>query len=276
MSRRDQQLDGLLRQLGAAYYQTLHGDAAASDVAHAVASVEAVETTLPWGESPVPARRERRTGRWQVKDVMRSPAVTVDERATATQIARLMSDHRLSSLPVVDGQGRVIGVVSEEDLLRSRESRRPAPWWLPGRSRKYDGQTAAELMTSPATTISPDAPLAAAARRMTQHHIRLLPVVTPEGELMGVVSRRNLLSIFLRTDDDIAEEVRTVLGDLLLIDEAAVTVSARDGTVTLAGLVADDDSRRAAIRVAGEIDGVAHVTSELTVQTSAGQPGAQP
>ena len=130
-------------------------------------------------------------------------------------------------------------------------------------------------MTSPAITISPDAPLAAAARRMTQHHIRLLPVVTPKGDLMGVISRRNLLSIFLRTDDDIAEEVRTVLGDLLLIDETVVTVSARDGTVTLAGLVADDDSRRAAIRVAGEIDGVAHVTSELTVQASAGQPGAQ-
>ena len=93
---------------------------------------------------------------------------------------------------------------------------------------------------------------------------------------MGVVSRQNLLSIFLRTDDDIVEEVRTVLGDLLLIDEAAVIVSARDGTVTLAGLVADDDSRRAAIRVAGEIDGVARVTSELTVQTPAWQQGAQP
>ena len=92
---------------------------------------------------------------------------------------------------------------------------------------------------------------------------------------MGVVSRRNLLSIFLRTDDDIAEEVRTVLSDLLLIDKAAVTVSARDGMVTLAGLVADDDRRRAAIRVAGEIDGVAQVTSELTVQTSAGQPSTQ-
>jgi CBS-domain-containing membrane protein len=276
MSRRDQHLDALLKQLGAAYYQTLHGDAAASDVAHAVASVEAVETAVPPGEPPVPARGERRTGRWQVKDVMRSPPVTVGERATATQIARLMSDHRLSCLPVVDGQGRAIGVVSEEDLLRFREGGRPAPWWLPGRSRKADGQTAAGLMTSPAITISPDAPLAAAARRMTQHHIRLLPVVTPEGDLMGVVSRRNLLSIFLRTDDDIAGEVRTVLGDLLLIDEATVTVSARDGMVTLAGLVADDDSRRAAIRVAGEIDGVAQVTSELTVQTSAGQPSAQP
>ena len=275
MSRRDQHLDALLKQLGAAYYQTLHGDAAASDVAHAVASVEAVETTVRPGNSPVPAREKRRTGRWRVTDVMRSPAVTVDERATATQLARLMSDHRLSSLPVVDGQRRVTGVVSEEDLLRSREGRRPAPWWLRGRSRQYDGQTAAELMTSPAITISPDAPLAAAARRMTQHHIRLLPVVTPKGDLMGVISRRNLLSIFLRTDDDIAEEVRTVLGDLLLIDETVVTVSARDGTVTLAGLVADDDSRRAAIRVAGEIDGVAHVTSELTVQASAGQPGAQ-
>jgi CBS domain-containing protein len=276
MSRRDQHLDALLKELGAAYYQTLHGDAAASDVAHAIASVEAVETACSPGEPQVPARGERRTGRWQVKDVMRSPAVTVDERAPAKQIAKLMSDHRLSSLPVVAGQGRVVGVISEEDLLRSRAGRRPAPSWLPGRSRRHDGETAAELMTSPAVTIHPGAPLAAAARRMTQHHIRLLPVVGPEGGLIGVVSRRNLLSIFLRTDDDIAEEVRTVLGDLLLIDEAAVTVSARDGTVSLAGLVADDDSRRAAIRVAGEIDGVARVTSELTVQTPAWQQGAQP
>jgi CBS-domain-containing membrane protein len=127
-------------------------------------------------------------------------------------------------------------------------------------------------MTSPAVTIHPGAPLAAAARRMTQHHIRLLPVVGPEGDLIGVVSRRNLLSIFLRKDDDIAEEVRTVLGDLLLIDQAKVAVSAQDGTVTLAGLAADEDSRRAAIRVASEVDGVAHVISELTVPPSAGSP----
>jgi len=92
---------------------------------------------------------------------------------------------------------------------------------------------------------------------------------------MGVVSRRNLLSIFLRTDDDIAEEVRTVLSDLLLIDKAAVTVSARDGMVTLAGLVATTTvaAPRSGWRV--EIDGVAQVTSELTVQTSAGQPSTR-
>jgi CBS domain-containing protein len=272
MSRRDQHLDALLKELGAAYYQTLHGDAAASDVAHAIASVEAVETARPPGESQIPARGQRRTGQWQVKDVMRSAAVTVDERAPAKQVASLMSDHRLSSLPVVAGQGRVVGVVSEEDLLRSKEGRRPASSWLPGRSRRHDGETAAELMTSPAVTIHPDAPLAAAARRMTQHHIRLLPVVGPAGDLIGVVSRRNLLSIFLRKDDDIAEEVRTVLSDLLLIDQAKVAVSAQDGTVTLAGLAADEDSRRAAIRVASEVDGVADVISELSVPPSTGSP----
>jgi len=114
-------------------------------------------------------------------------------------------------------------------------------------------------MTAPAITIHPDAPLAAAARRMNEHRVRLLPVVTPEGDLLGVVSRRNLLSIFLRPDEDIADEVRTVLRDLLLIDEGKVTVSARDGTVTLDGQVADKSSHQAAIRVASDVDGVAHV-----------------
>jgi CBS domain-containing protein len=211
MSRRDEYLDALLKQLGAAYYQTLHGGAAAFDVARAVASVEAEEAARQPGEPLVPARGTHgRTGRWRVRDVMRADPVTVSRWTPAKEIAKLMSEQRVSAVPVVAGAGRLLGVVSEADLLRSRQDQRKARWW-PGRARKRGGDTAAELMTASAVTIHPDAPLAAAARRMSQYRVRLLPVVTPEGDLLGVVSRRNLLSIFLRPDEDIAGEVRTVL-----------------------------------------------------------------
>jgi CBS-domain-containing membrane protein len=274
MSRRDDYLDALLKHLGAAYYQTLHGEAPASNVARAVASVAAEEAARhPSAPSLSPRGTHGQTGRWRVRDVMRTDAVTVSRWTPATEIARLMSEHRVSAVPVIASEGRVHGVVSEGDLLRSRQDRRRDRSRWPGRSRRRGGDTAAELMTAPAITIHPDAPLAAAARRMTEHRVRLLPVVTPEGDLLGVVSRRNLLSIFLRPDADIADEVRTVLGDLLLIDRDKVTVSARDGAVTLAGQMADESSHQAAIRVASDVDGVAQVIDKLTVPAPASQPG---
>ena len=270
MSRRDEHLDALLKHLGATYYQTLHGDAAAWDVARAVASVEAEETARRPGEPPVPPRGQHgRTGRWRVRDVMRTDPVTVDRGTPAREIARRMSEHRVSAVPVIASAGRLLGVVSEADLLGSRDEHHPARSWRPGSAPKRGGDTAAELMTTPAITIHPDAPLAAAARRMTEHRVRLLPVVTPEGDLLGVLSRRNLLGIFLRPDEDIADEVRTVLRDLLLTGEGQVTVSAQDGTVTLDGQVADAHNRQAAIRVASEVDGVADVIDKLAGPASA-------
>jgi len=92
-----------------------------------------------------------------------------------------------------------------------------------------------------------------------------------------VVSRRNLLSIFLRSDDDLADEVRTVLTELLLIDQARVAITVSDGIVTLDGQVAGDDTRDTAVRVAGEVDGVAQVIDKLSavVPASVGHPGAR-
>jgi CBS domain-containing protein len=274
MSRRDEHLDALLKHLGATYYQTLHGGAAAWDVNRAVAKVEAAEAVGTVAGPEPPTGEERRTGRWRVGDVMQTAPVTVNERATAKEIARLMSERRVGVVPVISRQGRLLGVISEGDLLRSREHHRAARSWFSRKTRRDAGETAAELMTAPAITIDAGAALATAARQMTQHHIWLLPVVTPEGDLLGVVSRRNLLSIFLRPDDDIADEVRAILCDLLLIDEARVIVTANDGTVTLDGQVAGDDIRDAAIRVASEVDGVAHVIDKLSAVAAAGQPGA--
>jgi len=125
MSRRDEHLDALLKHLGATYYQTLHGDAAAWDVARAVASVEAEETARRPGESPVPPRGQHgRTGQWRVRDVMRTDPVTVDRGTPAKEIARRMSEHRVSAVPVIASAGRLLGVVSEADLLGSRDEAR--------------------------------------------------------------------------------------------------------------------------------------------------------
>jgi len=260
----------MLKYLGAMYYKTLHGDATASDVARAVASVHDEAVRRP--EELPPLQRENpggRTGRWRVRDVMRTEAVTVEEGTPARGIARLISEYRVSALPVLAGQGKVIGVVSEADLIRSADRRRAILARLPGRSGEPDSDTAAQLMTSPAITIDPDAPLAAAARLMDQRRLRMLPVVNSAGDLLGVVSRRNLLSIFLRPDEEIAGEVRAVLGDILFIDSGTVTVSAQDGVVTLAGQVEQEDSRRAAVQLAGEIDGVLSVIDKLSAPPEA-------
>ena len=269
MSPVDDHLEYLLRYLGATYYQTLHGDAAARDVDHAVASLDAQQAARQAGESPLPrSGQDRRTGRWRVRDVMRTDPVTVQRDTPAQEIALLMSHHRVSAVPVITGVGKVAGVVSEADLLQSKTDRHQSP-----AARSHSGGSAADLMTAPAITIQPDAPLAAAARLMDQHQIRLLPVVGPEGKLLGVVSRRNLLSIFLRPDEEIAGEVSGVLSDLLLVDPDLVAVSAHDGTVTLTGQVSSEGSRHAAMRVAGDIDGVACVIDQLTVAAPAGNPG---
>ena len=121
MSRRDSYLDAMLKHLGTTYYQTLQGEATSSDVAEAVSSVREEMARRP-GQYPVFEGRDqgRPVGRWRVRDVMRADAVTVEKHAAVTDIARLMSDHRVSAMPVLAEDGRVAGVVSEADLLRAR------------------------------------------------------------------------------------------------------------------------------------------------------------
>ncbi len=275
MTRRDAHYDAMLKHLGATYYQTLQGTATPSDVARALDSVEreARERGEHAGERLAP--RPHRTGRWRVRDVMTTDAITVDKHATGTTMARLMSEHSINALPVLTGGGRVAGVVSEADLLRTqhRPGGRRRGRVLGRRGGQPDSYTAGQLMTAPAVTIHPDAPLGAAARRMTDGNLTMLPVVDTDNELLGVVSRRDLLRVFLRPDEDLAADVRRVLTDVLLIDPAAVTISAHDGLVTLAGEVSRADQVAIAERLAGETDGVLAVVNNLTVATvPAGHP----
>jgi CBS-domain-containing membrane protein len=277
MTRRDTHLDALVGHLGAAYYQALRGDGSAAAVSKAVARVaEAEHNGWAGGSSAAaqPPASSRRTGRWQVSDVMTTTVVSVTEHASYRHIAELLTKHHLTALPVVTPEGRVVGVVSEADMIRKQERHEHAehkPGWQfrPAARTKAEARTAAELMTSPAITISPDGLLGTAARLMGAYHVKRLPVIDADGAMVGIVSRADLLKVFVRPDAEIAAEARDVLTRILLADPAAVNVTAHDGVITLTGRLCSDLEVAAAVRLIEAIDGVVAVSSKLYASASA-------
>jgi CBS domain-containing protein len=291
MARTDIYLDAMLRHLGAAYYESLHGRAARSDVTRALDTVEdhlkehprhGPGAASPHGrphperaaDGAAPPGGHRRWAR-RVRDVMSTSVVTVDRITPYQEIARLLAEHRISGVPVLTMGRHVAGVVSEADLIAAadnaaRQARRDASAGRRHllRRRPHTALTAETLMTAPAVTIDPEATIPAAARAMTTHHIRRLPVVDPDGRLIGIVSRRDLLSVFLRPDQDIAADVRQLLDELPLADPAGITVLVRHGVVTLTGaLPTAPDAHaglvRLAIRLIWDVDGVVDVVNRL-------------
>ena len=277
MTRTDTHLDAMLRHLGAAYYESLHGRAARSDVARAL---DTVEEHLGEQGPPAPkARRheELRKRRWarRVSDVMTTTVVTVDRITPYQDIDRLLNRHRISGVPVLKMGREVVGVVSETDLLAAEdETRRQARmvasmgrrWHL--RKQPHVRLTADALMTSPAITIGPDATIPGAARLMNTHHISRLPVTDEKGKLIGIVGRRDLLSVFLRPDGDIAHDARQVLDELPLADPKEVIAEVRHGVVILTGTVRpeadhENDVMPLALRLIWDIDGVVDVVNRL-------------
>ena len=254
MPRTDIHLDAKLRHLGAAYYDSLHGRAARSDVVRALGAIDehlkAQHRQAPGGATaPVGVRQARQDGGQppaarhipRVRDVMTTKVVTVDRFTTVSEIARLLTEHRISGVPVLRMGRRVAGVVSEADLvaLEDEEVRRArmhanatGRWRRPLR-RVHWGLTVGALMSAPAVTIYPEASIPHAAQIMTSRHIRRLPVVGQDGRLIGIVTRRDLLSVFLRQDEEVAERVRELLDDVLPAEPANVTATVRDGVVIL-------------------------------------------
>ena len=252
MSRRDDHFDAMLRELGAAYYQSLHGQRTTGDVARAVESVAAAKdrpsgtegkaqtTAQPARSGPDTGQAWRPRRRWRVRDVMTTSVAAVDAAASYKDVARLIGERAVNAVPVLAGDRRVLGMVSEANMLRKQERRsRRIGTRLSRRARREKAQaaarTAGELMTTPPITVHPDAPLGSAARLMNGRHIRQLPVVAPSGRLLGIVSRSDLLSVFLRPDEEIARDVRAAIARISLGDPPTVTVRARDGVVELTG-----------------------------------------
>ena len=277
MARTDAHLDAMLRHLGAAYYESLHGRAARSDVARALDTVEEHLGEQGPPAPKAPRHEELRKRRWarRVCDVMTTAVLTVDRITPYQDIDRLLTRHRISGVPVLKMGREVVGVVSETDLLAAEdETRRQARmaasmgrrWHL--RKQPHVRLTAGALMTSPAITIGPEATIPGAARLMNTHHISRLPVIDEKGKLIGIVSRRDLLSVFLRPDADIAHDARQVLDELPLADPKEAIAEVRHGVVTLTGLMRpeadhEQDLMPLALRLIWDIDGVVDVVNRL-------------
>ena len=210
----------------------------------------------------------------RVRDVMTQEVVTVNEHASFKEVATLIAKHRVSALPVLDREGRVLGIVSEADLVLKEEYPQGPPEGRLFQSRrqrqaraKAAGDTAAELMTSPAVTVGPDASVAEAARLLHRHGIRRMPVVDPAGPLLGIVSRADLLKVFLRSDADIAQEIREqVLRRAMWMDPDTIVVDVSDGVVTLMGQVERRTLIPITVGLVHGIDGVVDVVDRLSFE----------
>ncbi|MQY14543.1 Inosine-5'-monophosphate dehydrogenase [Streptomyces sp. RB5] len=216
-------------------------------------------------------------------DVMTTGVVHVTRHTPFKEIADLLVRHRISGLPVVDDDDKVIGVISETDLMMHQagqgeqeaaraEGRRPR---LPlprrrarARQVKAGARTAGDLMSAPAVTVPADDSIASAARTMAAHGIERLPVVDVEDRLVGIVTRRDLLQIFLRPDSEIRREVvEEVLVRTLWLHPQALYVAVQDGVVTLRGEVERASEISIAVQLTGRIDGVIGVVDRLTSRT---------
>jgi len=296
MTRADDHMDAMLRHLGAAYYESLHGRASAADVARARTAVEerlaerpAVTRRVSGSEyAGTPPAVAHHHGRWHstVRDVMTTDVVAVDRITPYKDIVRALSVNKISAVPVLTMGRRVAGVVSEADLLavedqaarRARAGAGRLPWRRGSRPRAR-GLTAEDLMSRPAVTINPDAPIPRAAAVMHARGVRRLPVTDPGGRLIGIVSRRDLLSVFLRPDEQIAGEVRELLGEILFADPASIGVSVRDGVVSLLGQPGSQDHHDlipVAVRLIWDIDGVIDVVDQISSDAAATKDATSP
>src|SRR5262245_66076897 len=206
-----------------------------------------------------------------VQDVMTKDVIAVDGDTPYKQIAEILTERKISGVPVVDSEGHVLGVVSEADLLAKTEypdaERRRHLLDSPGTAqarRRASAGVARDLMTAPAVTIDERTSIVRAAKQMDHHQVKRLPVVDELGRLVGIVSRRDLVKVFLRSDDDIREEVETdVLEQSLSIQPSAVRVTVVDGVVTLDGTVDRKSLVPVAVRLTRAVDGVVDVVERL-------------
>ena len=210
--------------------------------------------------------------KFTVADVMTRSIVAVDRQTPFKEVVRRMRDHRVSGVPVVRGDGRVLGVISTGDLILKKDpALEPYPGSFEGRRHRRDrsrvgGVLAEEIMSTPPLTIRPDATLGEAARLMYDRGVKRLPVVDADrGTIVGIVSRSDLLKVFLREDAEIADEIREdVIRRTLWMDDRAMRVVVSDGVVTLEGQVERRSLLTLIERLALSVDGVVAVNDRLS------------
>ena len=212
----------------------------------------------------------------KIQDVMKTPVITVVLDTPLKEVAELLAEHGISGLPVVDAAGTVVGVVSEADILYKERTETHARRGLFGllldasrieADAKLQARTAGEAMTAPALTIEPTRSVTEAAALMLDESVNRLPVVDEDGQLIGIVTRADLVRAFVRSDDEIEREIREeVILRALWIPPERVTVTVEKGEVTLAGEMDSEVEAELIPKFVQRVPGVVSVLSKLTWQ----------
>ena len=208
---------------------------------------------------------QRRT----VEEIMTTPVIAVLEGTRFRAIADTLAEHSIRAVPVVDRDRRVVGIVSDADLLHKQAAGGMARRLFEGRKRRFSrtkaaATDAAGLMSTPVVTLTTDMPVARAARILAEHGHKQAPVIDRAGCLVGIVTRSDLLRLFMRPDEEIRDEiVREVLVRDLRQDPARIGVQVRDGVVTLTGEVETKSLVPVCERLVAATEGVVDVVNRL-------------
>ncbi|MEU4498540.1 CBS domain-containing protein [Streptomyces sp. NPDC023998] len=215
----------------------------------------------------------------KVESLMVGEVISVTPATPFKDVAKLLAEHDITGLPVLDDDGRVLGVVSESDLLvrqasaggadeepqEPRHGRTTPRSTADTRDDKREGLTAGLLMSAPAITVHAEDTVAKAARTMLRRGVERLPVVDAEDRLVGIVTRRDLLQVFLRPDSEIRRHViEDVLTGVLGLAPNVIDVHVVDGVVTLEGQLERHSQIPVVLQVTQRLDGVVSVVDRLT------------
>jgi CBS domain-containing protein len=208
----------------------------------------------------------------KVRDIMTTDVITVGPEDSLKDVASILAGMGISGVPVCDVERRVVGVISEADILYKELDTRDragimAAWLVAGpggkKVRKAGARSVREAMTTPAITISPTRSIAEAARVMTVRKFNRLPVVKGDS-LVGIITRADLVRAFVRSDDEIRREiVDDVIVDALGLSPSGVRVDVRGGGVHLGGTLKARSDALLVQRLVGRVPGVVSIESEL-------------
>ncbi|MGW7573316.1 CBS domain-containing protein [Streptomyces sp. NPDC054765] len=205
-----------------------------------------------------------------IDELMTRQVVSVQLDTPFKDIAQILADKAVSAVPVLDSLGRPAGIVSEADLLRKAadrsdlSGRTPLPHLEAWERARAEGRTACELMSAPAVCAHPEWTVVEAARLMEVQNVKRLPVVDETETLLGIVSRSDLLRVFLRQDKAIQEEIaREVIGRTARLGAAGVTADVVQGQVALHGSVDEPLLTPVLVRMCAGVDGVVSVSEDL-------------
>lgn len=202
----------------------------------------------------------------RVLDVMSTSVVTVHPGDGLKAAARAMVEAGVSGLPVVDADAKLVGIITEADFLKAEADRgigryrRLLDALFGDQEARAVGETVADAMTAFPIVIDAAATVAEAARQMSEHGVKRLPVVDSDGHLKGIVSRADIVAAFVRPDEVIEDAIRQdVIRRILMIDDHDISVKVEEGIVHLAGILPTRSDARLLTELTTRLEGVVRV-----------------